>query len=147
MKTKKITDPNLEQQIKTDADTLWKFAKRYLWKNFPFTPEETQIIKRKIILLLEQTLPELYLKNREELICEYSMRILLTADYLERDSARYITHPVIWFDLYNPYGFMGTKQWFLRHLEKVAYENIHFHYTEKGIQVKVNEVESEIFYL
>jgi hypothetical protein len=147
MNTKKITDPTLESQIKTDADTLWTFAKRYVWKNFPFTETETRIIKRKIILLLQETLPDLYMANRHELICEYCIRMLLTAEYLQRDSSRYITHPVIWFDLCNPYGFMGTKKWYIRHLENNAYENIHFHYTGNGIQVKVNEVESEIFVL
>lgn len=121
---------NSKAWMKTDlllrTEWAWSFARKNLWGNFPISEREIRKIKTFIQEHFEEIIPEIYFQKVEEKSLEFAIRILLVRAYLARQQGRFVTHPVLWFNPNNSFGFSGTKSWFERHMEEQEFRKYRF---------------------
>lgn len=119
-----VTEKNQTNRQATKARLVngaWLFAHTLLWANQEFNEAEVELIKQQIEELIIH--PSL-LVSRENFImfCE---RVLLAHQYLKRNEARYVPHPLKWFSKHFEHGYAGTKAWYLDMLHERQYIVVH----------------------
>jgi hypothetical protein len=99
----------------------WLFAQTLLWNNKEFNEAETELIKKQIESYIIH--PSLIV-SRENFIA-FCERVLLAHQYLQRNTTRYVPHPLKWLSPHFEHGFAGTKAWYLDMIHERQYIVIH----------------------
>lgn len=105
------------------TNATWNFAKCALWKNEIFTEAEIILSKQYIREFYTLIPAENFTVNAPKLFIQYCERILLTRNYVNRFSHRFIPHPCIWLDKTYQKGFAGTKKWLRKKIETRIYQH------------------------
>lgn len=100
------------------TNATWDFAHTILWSSYPFSKGEIALAKIYIREYYEEIPAEKFSATAHKHFTGCCERILLAKEYVSRFAHRYIPHPCIWLNKMNPKGFAGTKEWYLRNLEK-----------------------------
>lgn len=109
-----VSDPARDNSLKLFVGLFWLMARNLLYKNVDLTDNQVQIAKKLIHKLYEPSTAE----NISNFHQAYTERISIVYKYLQRDPKRFVPLPYIYFDLQNPYGFIATKEWHKKHLER-----------------------------
>jgi len=90
------------------VDSFWSSAKKKLYSDKEFSPEETERTKEHL-LAYYSVLPEhLYATH-----LVYLKRIEMVQKFIKRDPVnRFVPPPIKYFDIQNPKGFTATKAWY-----------------------------------
>lgn len=113
--TKTIVHPSA---IRLLTDATWDFGHKILWNEFPFREAEVELSKMYIREYYHEIPAGIFTETAHKHFTAYCERILLAKEYVNRFSHRYIPHPCLWLNKENPKGFAGTKEWYLRNLER-----------------------------
>jgi hypothetical protein len=109
------------------TNRAWEISHALLWDNHPFSQAEILQAKSYIREYFEQLPLQEYFLRIQKKTKEFLMRVEIAADYVKRKNARYITHPVIWFNPSNAYGFSVTKKWYIENTQRTLYSGIRFY--------------------
>jgi hypothetical protein len=97
----------------------WNFAYSLLWNNKHFNEAEIKLAKQLIQEMFEQTDKPL---ATFIMFCE---RVQLTFQYLKKNEARFVPHPLKWLSPHFEYGYIGTENWYLDMVHERLYIPIH----------------------
>lgn len=126
-----------QRKIDELTQKAWQYAHEILWQNHPFSEKEIKEAKKQIRKYFEGIPFEIFFVAYSDLLLEFCTRIILTREYIERKSGRYVTHPAVWFNPDNKFGFTGTKRWFNNLLDKMVYESVRFYFENGKLTLKV----------
>lgn len=88
---------------------FWLMARNLLYTNTDLTERQVMIAKKLIRKLYEPASTA----NLSAVHQQYVQRISLVAKFIQKDPLhRFVPLPYIYFDRYNPKGFVGTKEWY-----------------------------------
>ncbi len=101
--------PNRHALLVSYTTTLWKLARKELYKDTHLTHRQCTIGEQ----LLYQWYASVKTEHLEKAHTEYLDRVFMVKKYLEKDPEnRFVQLPYLYFDLKNPSGFIGTKLWY-----------------------------------
>lgn len=133
--TKNRAEEMRRMKIEILTELSFEYARRKLWCGHSFSEKETREAKKYIRLYYEEILPALFNPYSEAKRLEFEIRIDMAFDFVKRKSGRYVTHPVIWFNPNNKFGFAGTHEWYVQDMEQFNYSKVRF-YNDEGRLVK-----------
>lgn len=119
-----VTEKNQTNRQATKARLVngaWLFAQTLLWHNKEYNEAEVELIKQQIEEIIIH--PSL-LVSRENFIM-YCERVLLAHQYLQRNEARFVPHPLKWFSPHFEHGYSGTLSWYLDMVHERQYIVVH----------------------
>ncbi len=88
------------------TNAAWSFAHTILWPEQTFSKEELQLSLEYILAYLAEA------SDKKRAFTAFCERVILTHQYLSRDSTRFVPNPSTWFNRNYEHGFAGTKRWY-----------------------------------
>lgn len=124
------SDPDRHSFLVSYAQKLWELAQKELYADKRLVKNQ----HRTALDLIYQYYKAVKTPHLEKAHTQFVKRIKMVSSYVKRDQQnRFIPIPSIYFDLENPDGFRGTKDWFKK-AQKNYFNRKLQHFLRKKIQ-------------